>query len=113
MKGVGDIPGTLKLTANAPEAMDGWNTFSFHFRMAYFQVLLLLVSGSVPCFSLHSFPFFGRRLTGFPNFCPFTSSDLPRFCCSWSDLGFAAFKAGPLVICNSLGMTHPSCRNGE
>ena len=27
--------------------MDGWNTFSFPFRMAYFQGLFLLVSGSV------------------------------------------------------------------
>ena len=27
--------------------MDGWNTFSFPFGMAYFQGLLLLVSGRV------------------------------------------------------------------
>ena len=34
----GDVPGTLKLTASLHLKMDGWNTFSFPFGMAYFQV---------------------------------------------------------------------------
>ena len=39
---------SLKLTANAPEAMDGWKTIlSFWNVWAYFQGQLLLVSGSV------------------------------------------------------------------
>ena len=43
---IAEIYHFLKLTASLPLKMDGWK-MKFPFHMAYFQVLLLLVLGSV------------------------------------------------------------------
>ena len=41
----GEILPSLKLTASLPLKMDGWNTILSYWVEAYFQGLLLLVSG--------------------------------------------------------------------
>jgi len=50
---------SLKLTAKAPEKMDGWNMMNFPFGLAYFGRCELVVSGSAK--GLLRLFFFGRK----------------------------------------------------